>query len=35
MSWITGEAVLAITQIVAVIIMAVVIEWLMDDSDLL
>lgn len=35
MSWITGEAVLAITQIVAIILVAVVIEWLMDDSDLL
>lgn len=35
MSWVTGEAVLAITQIVAIIIVAVVIERLMDESDLL
>lgn len=35
MSWATGEAVIAITQIVAIVLVAVVIEWLMDESDLL
>lgn len=35
MSWLTGEAVLAISQAVAIISVAIAIEWLMDEDDLL